>query len=138
MTVKIPEFTREDFLESTKPYDFVKENSANLFEEEQLIQRVDRIAKTAEVISFRNLYTLYKLYKNDYSVGNPNNTVEMIKERGEIMDKQKRTNSEKNAIRSENKCILKYETSQEQIKQAVAKVNEYRKSALNIRNVNTF
>lgn len=71
MTVKIPEFTREDFLESTKPYDFVKENSANLFEEEQLIQRVDRIAKTAEVISFRNLYTLYK---NDYSVGSPNNT----------------------------------------------------------------
>lgn len=54
------------------------------------------------------------------------------------MDKQKRTNSEKNAIRSKNKCILKYETSQEQIKQAVAKVNEYRKSALNIKNVNTF
>lgn len=54
------------------------------------------------------------------------------------MSNQKRTNSEKNAIRSENRCILKYETSQEQIKQAVAKVNEYRKSALNIRNVNIF
>lgn len=32
MAIKIPEFTRKDFLESTKPYDFVKENSATLFE----------------------------------------------------------------------------------------------------------
>lgn len=71
MAVKIPDFTREDFLEGTKPYEFIKENSVNLFEEEQLIQRVDRIAKKEEVNSFRNLYTLYK---NDYSVGNPNNT----------------------------------------------------------------
>ena len=43
------------------------------------------------------------------------------------MDEKKRTNSEKTVIPSENKCILEYKASQEEIRQAVAKVNECRK-----------
>ena len=66
MAVKIPEFTREDFLEGTKPYEFIKENSNNSFEEEQLIQRVKRIANKAGVDGFRNLYSMYKY--SDYQI----------------------------------------------------------------------
>lgn len=52
------------------------------------------------------------------------------------MDGKKRTNSEKIAVCPENVSILKYGATTEQIKQAVAKVNEYRKSALSIKSTN--
>ena len=58
-STEIPQFTREDFLETARPYKFIKENSTNPLEETQLITMVREIALSVGVTNFTSLYKAY-------------------------------------------------------------------------------
>lgn len=58
-STEIPQFTREDFLETARPYKFIKENSTNHLEETQLITMVREIALSVGVTNFTSLYKAY-------------------------------------------------------------------------------
>ncbi len=55
----IIEFTREDFLNTAKPYEFVSENAEDQLHEEQLRQLVCENAKRVGIRNFRRLYVDY-------------------------------------------------------------------------------
>lgn len=65
-STEIPNFTREDFLETVRPYKFIKENSTNHLEETQLITMVREIALSVGV---KNFVSLYKAYLAVYMTG---------------------------------------------------------------------
>lgn len=58
--IDIPNFTKEDFLETDRPYRFIKENSTNHLEEGQLITMVREIALSVGVKNFMTLYSCYQ------------------------------------------------------------------------------
>lgn len=57
---QIPEFAREDFLNSEAPYKWLEENSVNKFEEMQLTEMLSEKAKEKGVTNFKALLKAYK------------------------------------------------------------------------------
>lgn len=57
---QIPEFLREDFLNSEAPYRWLEENSVNKFEEMQLTEMLSEKAKEKGVANFKALLKAYK------------------------------------------------------------------------------
>ena len=54
------EYSREDFLNSQKPFQYIKETAKDPLHEEQLIQQVEKQAREYGVKSFRKMYLLFK------------------------------------------------------------------------------
>lgn len=55
----IPQFTKDDFLKTNKPYKFIAENFTNRLEEKQLIELV---RENALRVGVRNFDSMYKTY----------------------------------------------------------------------------
>lgn len=66
---KIPEFTKNDFLYSSKPYEWLDENSSNKFEALQLIERMNDLALTVKIRNFKTLYKEYLSSKDGNTYG---------------------------------------------------------------------
>lgn len=58
--IEIPNYTTEDYLNTTEPYEFIKKNSKNSFEELQLQIRMEEQAKGVGIKKFPELYMLFK------------------------------------------------------------------------------
>ena len=61
---QIPPFKKEDFLFTSKPYEWLEENSNNKFESLQLIERMNEVALSAQIKNFKALYKAYVSAKN--------------------------------------------------------------------------
>jgi hypothetical protein len=55
----IPEFTREDFIDGTAPYEFLYRLKDSAFEHSQMLVKMTQLAKTHGVISFKKVYESY-------------------------------------------------------------------------------
>ena len=53
-------FSRDDFLNSKTPFEYIRENAKDLLQEEQLIQQVEAQAHRCGVKNFRKMYSLFK------------------------------------------------------------------------------
>ena len=66
---KIPEFTKNDFLYSSKPYEWLDENSSNKFEALQLTERMNDLALSVKIRNFKTLYKEYLSSKDGNTYG---------------------------------------------------------------------
>lgn len=66
---KIPEFTKNDFLYSSKPYEWLDENSSNKFEALQLTERMNDLALSVKIRNFKTLYKEYLSAKDGNTYG---------------------------------------------------------------------
>ena len=66
---KIPEFTKNDFLYSSKPYEWLDENSSNKFEALQLTERMNDLALAVKIRNFKTLYKEYLSSKDGNTYG---------------------------------------------------------------------
>ncbi len=57
--IQIPEFTKQDYLATTAPFEFILNNSSNPFEQQQLLSLVAEKAKSTSVRNFKNLFNSY-------------------------------------------------------------------------------
>ena len=58
------EFTAEDFIDSTEPYEYVYQFANDPFREEREAARVSEIARSRKVRNFMKIYKEYKLASN--------------------------------------------------------------------------
>lgn len=66
---KIPEFTKNDFLYSSKPYEWLDENSSNKFEALQLTERMNDLALSVKIRNFKTMYKEYLSSKDGNTYG---------------------------------------------------------------------
>ena len=57
---QIPEFTENDFLNTTKPFEFIRDNAKDPLREEQLLQQVECIAMRRGVRHLRRMYEFFR------------------------------------------------------------------------------
>ncbi|MBQ2967443.1 MAG: hypothetical protein IJE10_04915 [Clostridia bacterium] len=61
MYKQIPSFTKEDFLESEKPYRFILDNAENEFRKLQMVSVMSDKALKVGVKNFKKLFFAYEL-----------------------------------------------------------------------------
>ncbi len=57
--VEIPQFSKEEFVHSTRPFEFIMQNAENPFEQQQLLTVMSEMAKAQKVNNFKTLYNSY-------------------------------------------------------------------------------